>query len=75
MQVYTLNVTNLDTDQPVVTFEPNGFAEKIEQGSTKVTVLDTGSGVNASSLKYVWSTSEVEPATGWVSFTNNATLT
>jgi hypothetical protein len=76
----TINAT--DTTIPNVSFGTNGSSTYAKSRSTSVTVTDptaptaTYSGVNASSLKYLWSTSTSTPSEGSFSttFTNGGTL-
>ena len=72
----TLTVSNIDKVVPTVTYGTNG-ATSITTASTTVTVSDIGeSGINTSTLQYIWDTQNVSaPASGWVAFTNEATLT
>ena len=44
----------IDKTAPTVTFGTNGNTTAAKTASTKVTVTDGGSGVKASSLKYLW---------------------
>ncbi|MCX8075305.1 MAG: glycine-rich protein [Clostridia bacterium] len=70
----TSTVFGIDVTNPSVTFSPNGG---MYVGlNSKVTVSDSGgSGLNNSSLQYVWNVSDtVEPAEGWQAFTNGSTL-
>ncbi|MDD2376504.1 MAG: hypothetical protein PHD15_04490 [Clostridia bacterium] len=70
--VATLTVTNIDKDAPIVVFETNGGSG--EEANTKVTVSDS-SGLNASTLQYVWDTQNTTtPTTGWSSFSNGSTF-
>ena len=47
----------IDKTAPTVTFGTNGNTTAAKTASTKVTVTDGGSGVKASSLKYLWTSS------------------
>jgi hypothetical protein len=72
----TLTVSNIDKVNPVVGFSTNG-ANNVETASTTVTVTDTdGSGVDASTLQYVWDVQNMTtPTSGWVAFTNSSLIT
>ena len=74
--VVTLTVANIDKEAPTILYGENG-AINVNTASTTVTISDvSGSGVNNSTLQYVWdSQNTVEPVAGWVAFTNNAELT
>ncbi|MCX8074749.1 MAG: GBS Bsp-like repeat-containing protein [Clostridia bacterium] len=64
----------IDNASPTITFSPNGGFDK--SLSSKVTVSDVGgSGIDNTSLQYIWTASETEPTSGWITFTNGATLT
>lgn len=66
----------IDREGPKVTFEPNGNNVVGKEAATKVTVTDDESGIDASSLEYVWSTGEKTPdEQDWKSFTNGENLT
>lgn len=60
---------------PTLAFGTNGNTTYAKSRSTTVTVSDPD-GVNASSLKYLWNTSTVEPSYGdfTTSFTNGGTI-
>jgi prepilin-type N-terminal cleavage/methylation domain-containing protein len=62
---------------PTVAFGTNGNATWASSRSTTVTVSDTYSGVDTSSLEYQWTTSTTEPTevSFVTSFTNGATIT
>jgi len=61
---------------PSVVFGTNGQEVWAQTASTSVTVYDSGSGVDASSLQYAWSPDPVTPApgSGWTSFVSGETL-
>ena len=64
-----------DNTPPTIVYGTNGAADEL-QVSTTVTVSDIGSGINASSLQYIWDTQNtVAPSSGWTAFTNGANLT
>jgi hypothetical protein len=67
----------LDTGAPTVIFSQNGNGTYAKSQSTAVTVSDSGAGINASSLKYQWTTNTTAPEK--VSFTtgfiNGETIT
>jgi prepilin-type N-terminal cleavage/methylation domain-containing protein len=71
------NVFNLDIINPTLVFGTNGNATYAKTRSTTVTVSDTVSGVNTSSLEYQWTTSTSAPTeVSFVTpFTNGATIT
>jgi hypothetical protein len=71
----SLTVANIDNVLPTVAYGTNG-ASNVQTASTVVTVSDMGgSGLNSSTLQYVWSTeSVIVPASGWATFTNGTTL-
>ena len=52
--VVDIEVTNIDNQAPTITYE--GIQNKAKQQNIKITVEDTQSGVEESSLKYVWTT-------------------
>ncbi len=71
----TLTVSNIDRTIPVVSFGTNGGINEIN-ASTSVTASDTESGINTSTLQYVWDTQNVTtPIGGWTTFTNGSTIT
>ena len=74
--VATKVITTIDKTAPTVVFGTNG-ASGIQTGNTTVTASDTsGSGINASTLQYVWDTqNSTTPSSGWNTFTNGGTLT
>lgn len=52
-----------ETEGPTITFEPNGNENWKKEQTTKVSVTDgTGVGVNESTLRYVWTQSNQQPA-------------
>ncbi len=75
MNTATSSKTIVDKISPTATFGTNG-GSNIKTASTTVTVSDSGSGVVASSLQYVWDTqNSTTPTSGWTSFTNGTTIT
>lgn len=72
----TRTVHVVDNEAPTVTFETNGNSTYAKSYSTKVTVTDVHSGVETSSLKYLWNTSTSTPseATFTSTFTNGGTI-
>lgn len=62
----------VDQSNPTVTYGTNGVSTYGKSHSTKVTVSDTGSGVNTT--QYAWSTSNTVQPSSWTNFTNGATL-
>ncbi len=69
----TLTIVNIDKTTPTVVFGTNGQSN-VNKASTTVTLSDALSGLNESSLQYVWSTSTTAPTSGWISFNNGDTL-
>ncbi|MBD2862465.1 OmpL47-type beta-barrel domain-containing protein [Paenibacillus oceani] len=65
---------NIDLTAPSVSFGTNGNESWSQSGSTTVAVTDAGSGVDASSLQYAWTTDTATPAAGWTSFASGDTL-
>jgi len=71
--VASLTVSNIDKVAPTVQFGMNGGSDYT--ASTTVTVSDDKSGINTSTLQYVWDTQNVTaPNNGWSTFTNGETL-
>ncbi len=66
-------IVKIDKTNPTVTFGTNG-ASNVEIANTTVTISDNASGINASTLQYVWSTNTTEPSSGWTAFNNGTTL-
>ena len=66
----------IDLTKPSISFGTNGSTKWAKSHSTTVTVSDTYSGVNADSLKYVWTQSTSEPADSAFSksFTNDGSI-
>ena len=67
----------IDLSAPTVSFGTNGSTTWAKSHSTTVTVSDSGSGVNTSSLKYIWTQSTSTPAESSFSktFSNGGTVT
>ncbi|MGG3452565.1 S-layer homology domain-containing protein [Paenibacillus rhizolycopersici] len=65
----------IDQTPPTIDFSPNGREVAEGSASTRTTVGDTGSGVDASTLQYVWTTDPALPTDGWVPFVSGANLT
>jgi hypothetical protein len=63
-------------NQPTVSLGTNG-GNNLTQVSTTITVTDiSGTGLNASTLQYIWDTQRITtPSTGWTVFVNGATVT
>jgi type II secretory pathway pseudopilin PulG len=74
--IATMTVSNIDKTIPTVAYGTNGGTD-LAQVNTTVTVSDLGgSGINSSTLQYVWDTQNiVVPSSGWTTFTNGANLT
>jgi len=68
-KTYTLTVSR-DRVKPEVEFSSNGTAgaTAVRTITTSVKVTDATSGVDPSTLKYVWSQSDSAPSSGWESF-------
>jgi type II secretory pathway pseudopilin PulG len=64
-----------DNTPPTVAYGTNVESDPV-QVSTTITASDVGSGINASSLQYIWDTQNVTvPVAGWTLFVNGATVT
>ena len=59
---------------PLIGFGTNGSEAWAQSASTSVTVGDSGGGIDAATLQYVWSTDPAAPYAGWSSFSNGQTL-
>lgn len=72
----TRTVNVIDTISPTVSFGTNGNSTYAKTRSTTITVSDANTGVNTSSLKFLWNTSSAVPseATFSSTFTNGSTL-
>ncbi|THF77584.1 X2-like carbohydrate binding domain-containing protein [Cohnella fermenti] len=67
---------NIDKLSPTVTFSPNGSATAARSASVAVTVSDgDGSGLDESTLEYVWTQDTATPTDGWLPLNNDSTLT
>ncbi|MFC0214609.1 S-layer homology domain-containing protein [Paenibacillus chartarius] len=60
----------IDKTAPSVSFNPNGNEIPVRTAATTVTAADgsIGSGLDASTLQYAWSTDTTAPAAGWTPF-------
>ncbi|MCU6713244.1 hypothetical protein M6D81_31555, partial [Paenibacillus sp. J5C_2022] len=69
-------VVRVDTTQPVVNLSSNGNETYATSASTAVTVSDNGSGVDPSSLQFVWTQSASTPDGGaaWSGFASGDSL-
>ncbi|WP_178024407.1 S-layer homology domain-containing protein [uncultured Paenibacillus sp.] len=65
----------IDRTPPAVDFSPNGREFADGSASSRTTVGDAGSGVDASTLQYAWTTDPSAPTGGWIPFVNGANLT
>ncbi|MEF2965693.1 S-layer homology domain-containing protein [Paenibacillus sp. M1] len=65
---------NIDKTPPSVALNPDGRETASASAATAVTVSDTLSGPDASSLQYVWTTSGTAPTEGWAPFVNGSVL-
>ncbi|MGU3471311.1 S-layer homology domain-containing protein, partial [Paenibacillus sp. D51F] len=71
-----LLAVNIDLTAPSVSLSANGSETWANAASTSVTVTDSGgSGIDVSTLQYVWSADTTVPASGWTPFTNGSVLT
>jgi hypothetical protein len=73
----TRTVNVVDNIAPTVAFGTNGNTTWAKSRSTTVTVSDAHTGVNISSLKYLWNTSTTQPseASFITAFANGGTIT
>ncbi len=71
-----VSVSYIDRTNPTLAFSMNGNATYAKSRSTTVTVSDAHSGVNASSLRYQWTTSTTAPseASFTTTFTNGGSI-
>ncbi|WP_162341775.1 S-layer homology domain-containing protein [Paenibacillus paridis] len=72
-QTYTITL-EIDSTSPEVVFGTNGQATAAKIASSKVSLHDTQSGVDADSLAYAWSQSTTVPSGGWIPFDNEDTI-
>ena len=70
----TTNSFNFDNTIPTVKFEPEQNSTPAKTQSTKVTVTDTN--LNEGSLRYVWTTTNVQPQVAQITntFTNGSSI-
>ncbi|MCU6712135.1 S-layer homology domain-containing protein [Paenibacillus sp. J5C_2022] len=73
VRVYAVVVVE-DTTEPSVTLGTNGAEAWAKSAQTTVTVSDAESGVEPSSLQYVWSDSSITPVSGWMAFDSGDTI-
>jgi murein DD-endopeptidase MepM/ murein hydrolase activator NlpD len=64
----------VDKLSPTVNFNPNGNETWSKQHTVTVTVSDSHSGVDTSSLQYAWATSTTTPSSGWQPFINGQSI-
>jgi len=64
----------IDRSPPLVVYHPSGSETPAASASPTVTANDTASGINASTLHYVWTTDTSPPASGWAPFTSGTSL-
>lgn len=69
----TLTV-KIDKTAPSVNFDPNGNETWRTAATSTVTVSDTGSGTDGSTLQYAWTADMSMPSTGWAPFANGVEL-
>lgn len=67
-------VNVVDESDPVITFGTLTSTTYTKISSTSVSVTDTYSGVDTTSLRYLWTTSTTAPTDWTNSFTNNSSL-
>ncbi|MBP1991628.1 RCC1 domain-containing protein [Paenibacillus eucommiae] len=72
-QTYTITLA-IDSTLPEVQFDTNGSLSVATTAASKVTVIDTESGMDAASLQYVWTQSTAVPTSGWLTFSDEDTL-
>lgn len=66
---------NIDRTLPTVSFSPNGNETPAGEASVTATVADTGgSGLDVSTLAYVWTQTTDLPAAGWQPLNNGSLL-
>ncbi len=73
-KTYTIHVVR-DSTPPDVQFETDGNTIPGKTAESKVTVTDIESGVDPTSLQYVWAPSTSAPSNGWTPFESSDTLT
>jgi hypothetical protein len=64
----------IDKTPPSVVYNPNGSETPAASASPTVTVDDTASTVNSSTLQYVWTTDTSTPTSGWTPFASGTNL-
>ncbi|WP_309123320.1 S-layer homology domain-containing protein [Paenibacillus sp.] len=66
----------IDKTAPTVSFDPNGNEDPSRTAATTVSVADggAGSGLDASTLQYAWSTDITVPSEGWTRFASGDNL-
>lgn len=70
-----LDITvKIDHTPPWITISPNGSDMQVTSVTPRVTVIDSGSGIDKASLEFQWTTDSSIPATGWRPFANEDTL-
>ncbi|EFU42333.1 Fibronectin type III domain protein [Paenibacillus vortex V453] len=72
-KTYTITVLK-DSIPPDIQFEPNGNTLPALTAESKVTVTDTVSNVDDTSLQYAWTQSSAVPSEGWKNFVSGDTL-
>ena len=71
--VSDVTITNIDKQGPTVSLSPDGG--ELSNITAKISVTDDKSGVNASTLQYIWDTQNTTtPAGTWTNFNNNDTV-
>ncbi|QNK55980.1 S-layer homology domain-containing protein [Paenibacillus sp. PAMC21692] len=64
----------IDKSPPSVIYAPSGSETQASSASPTVTADDAASGVNASTLQYVWTTDASPPSSGWTPFVSGTGL-
>lgn len=68
-------LVKIDRTPPTVTFSPNGRSSSGTSATTRVRVEEVGSGIDAATLQYAWTTDPLAPAESWMPFVNGTELT
>ncbi|MET3849245.1 S-layer homology domain-containing protein [Paenibacillus sp. OAE614] len=65
----------IDRTPPAIAFSPNGRESVASSATSRTTAMDTGSGIDHSTLQYAWTTDLSAPAEGWAPFASGTDLT